>query len=92
VKVIIKGNVGAKKYRMESNTANFFEETGLVDQDITYKIMHLSKYLVLIEHREHCGTVNSMTIENLPDFKKMETFILIEIQKRKQVSPERRLL
>lgn len=25
VKVIIKGNVGTKKYRMESNTANFFE-------------------------------------------------------------------
>ena len=25
VKVIIKGNIGTKKYRMESNTANFFE-------------------------------------------------------------------
>jgi hypothetical protein len=71
VKVIIKGNVGVKKYRMESNTANFFEEIGLIDGDITYKIIHLSKYLVSIEHRANCGTVNSVISESLPDFKKI---------------------
>lgn len=48
VKVIVKGNIGVKKYRMESNTANFFEEIGLIDSAITYKIIHLSKCLVAI--------------------------------------------
>lgn len=31
---------------MESNVANFFEEINLIDSDITYKIFHLSKFLV----------------------------------------------
>jgi hypothetical protein len=71
VKVIIKGNIGVRKYRMESNIANFFEEIGLIDGDITYKIIHLSKCLIAIEHRAHIGTINSVVIETLPEFKKM---------------------
>lgn len=93
VKVIIKGNLGVKKYRMESNTANFFEEIGLIDADITYKIIHLSKYLVSIEHRANCGTVNSVISDSLPEFKKIEGIILGEIHKRKSVNnQEKRLL
>lgn len=56
---------------MESNIANFFEEIGLIDGDITYKIIHLSKCLIAIEHRAHIGTINSVVIETLPEFKKM---------------------
>jgi phosphatidylinositol kinase/protein kinase (PI-3 family) len=92
VKVIIKGCVGVKKYRMESNTANFFEEIGLIDGDITYKIVHLSKYLVAIEHRANCGTVNAIINEILPEFKKVEALILTDLQRRKATNPDRRLL
>jgi len=45
---------------MESNTANFFQEIGFIDSDITYRIFHLSKYLVIIEHVDHRGTLKSV--------------------------------
>lgn len=83
VRVIIKGSVGAKKYRMESNTANFFQEVALLDSDTTYKIIHLSKYLVAIEHRANLGTLNAIINDSLPEFKKIEGLILSELHKRK---------
>lgn len=83
VRVIIKASLGAKKYRMESNTANFFQEVALLDHDTTYKIIHLSKYLVAIEHRHNLGTINAIINEQLPEFKKVEALILAELHKRK---------
>ena len=37
-----------KTFRMESNVANFFSESGLVDKDTTYRIFHLSRGLAVI--------------------------------------------
>ena len=49
-----------KKYRMESNVANFFSESGLVDAETTYKIFHLAQEVVLIEFVPNIGTLNSL--------------------------------
>ena len=55
-----------KKYRMESNVANFFEESGLVDPRTTYKIFHLSKDVVMLEFVANIGTINSLVQKYFP--------------------------
>jgi hypothetical protein len=75
-KVIVKANIGCKKYRMESNTANFFQEIGLIDEDITYRINHLSKYLVVIEHVNNWGTLNSLISTYFPQVKEQESLVI----------------
>lgn len=85
VRAIIKSNVGTKNYRLQSNTANFFQEAGVIDSDTTYKILHLSKYLVVIEHRANCGTLTNVIFENLPEVKRLQGSIMIQMQKKKQI-------
>jgi hypothetical protein len=47
--IIIK-SISPNQFRMESNAANFFSDIGLMDKDTTYRIFHLTKTLVVIEH------------------------------------------
>lgn len=54
---------GWSGWKTESSTANFFKSCGLVDKDVTYSIVHLSKYCILIEYIGHLGTLDQLLLK-----------------------------
>lgn len=66
--IIIKC-ISPAQYRMESNTANFFSDIGLMDKETTYRIFNLSKNIIIIEHVQSCGTIGSIITDNFKAFR-----------------------
>ncbi len=45
----MKYNFSREDFMVETATANFYNEIGMLDQEITYKIVNLTKYILIIE-------------------------------------------
>ena len=79
---------------MQSNTAKFFEETRIIDHDITYKIEHLSKYIIALEYVNNIGTLNQIVNKKYTkELKKVDQIYKTFFGTRKQSNQnENRLL
>ncbi len=45
---ILKYNFSKEDFMVEPATANFYNELGMLDREITYKIVNMSKYILVI--------------------------------------------
>jgi hypothetical protein len=60
---IFKYNFSKEDFMVESASANFYNEMGMLDKDITYKIVNMSKYILMIEkiHMQHTTMLELMS-------------------------------
>jgi hypothetical protein len=52
-------------FRIESATANFFKDTQLLDEGVTYSIIHMSKYCLLVEFIKHEATLDYLMMNKI---------------------------
>ena len=64
---------------MESKTANFFEECGLIDKSTTYRIFHISRTIAIIEHVQNIGTLRAIISGLDPDIRVKEGMALRKV-------------
>lgn len=46
--ILLKNNFTHSDHRIETNTANFYKQIGLLDEETTYSILNLTKYILII--------------------------------------------
>lgn len=61
-KIVSRNNIG---FRAESATANFFKDSKLLNEGVTYSIIHLSKYCLLVEYIKHFSTLDSLMLDKI---------------------------
>ena len=67
INFIVK-KVEITEYRIESCAANFFKSSQIVNRDVTYSIVHLSKNALLIEHVPHFDSLRAVMVGDTEQF------------------------
>jgi hypothetical protein len=60
---ILKYNFSREDFMVEPASANFYNEMGMLDNEMTYKIVNMSKYILMIEkiHMQHTTMLELMS-------------------------------
>ena len=68
-KTMARNSIG---FRAESSAANFFKDSKLLKEGVTYSIIHLSKYCLLVEYIKHFSTLDSLMLYKIPSTETMK--------------------